>query len=521
MNKPSSRRQFLRGLGGFSLALPFMPSLLSSREARAAGATGPKRFVQIATEHGGVWGRNMWPADATLTQSQNYVNRTIKRGDLALQVSGGTAQLSPVLRGSSTVFTPGLAAKMNLLRGLDVPWYIAHHTGGHLGNFARNDGNGSDGVHMQGFPTPTIDQLMAFSPNFYGDLSTNRQRVLTIGSRISFNFSDPVRKTGSIQEISGTMDALGLFNRIFVPSTPGADPNERKRPIADRVLDDYKRLRQSDRRLSNDDRRRLDDHMQRLSELQRKLNALPPGAQCSAVDPVTTNTQSIRRQGGYDINPGLQAQVFNAMNDVIVAAFMCDTSRIAVMRIEEDFSTFVGDWHQDVAHHAVDGDGVAQGRLAAAHQLTFAASFLDLAAKLDVDDGTGKTYLDNSLVVWTQESGEITHDGQGIPVVTAGSAGGFLTTGNYCDYRNPNLVVNNSGGQNARVTGGLLWQQWLGTVLQSMGLQRNEYESNGLFGYPTATKFVGNNFFGPTSGRQLYPDALWNVAGEILPYLKA
>jgi hypothetical protein len=213
----------------------------------------------------------------------------------------------------------------------------------------------------------------------------------------------------------------------------------------------------------------------------------------------------------------MQAQVYQAMNDVIVAAFLCDTSRIAVMNIREDFSSYVGDWHEDVAHRAAEPDGVQQAILMAAHQLTFEKVFLDLCGKLDVDDGTGQTLLDSALVVWTQESGEYTHAGQGMPVVTAGSAGGFLATGNYCDYRDPALVVDNgeSGNMAVKILGGLLWQQWLGTALQAMGLAPADYEQNGLGGYPNPVKFISPNY------AKAYPDSLLTVASDVLPYLKA
>ncbi|MDB4979525.1 MAG: hypothetical protein JWM82_277, partial [Myxococcales bacterium] len=273
--QPLTRRQLLRGAGGFTLALPFLPSLVSPREARAAAAPA-KRFVQISTQHGGLWGSNMYPGAATLTESATYAGRTIKRGALALATatSAGGAQLSPVLRGPSTLLTPALAAKMNVLRGLDVPWYIGHHTGGHLGNFARNDGNGKDGQYMQVYATPTIDQVMAWSPKFYPDLATIRQRSLVIGSRLSYNWSNPSSPTaqnrGAVQEVAGSLDAPALFKQIFVTGG-GADPNALMWPVVDRVAADYRRLRNGNTRLSGDDRHRLDDHMQRLSELQRRL----------------------------------------------------------------------------------------------------------------------------------------------------------------------------------------------------------------------------------------------------------
>ena len=61
------RRQFLLGAGGFSLALPLLPSL-HQRAARAGDypyASNP-RFVAFATSHGGIWGPNMYPGDETL-----------------------------------------------------------------------------------------------------------------------------------------------------------------------------------------------------------------------------------------------------------------------------------------------------------------------------------------------------------------------------------------------------------------------------------------------------------------------
>jgi hypothetical protein len=513
----SSRRQFLRGAGGFSLALPFMPSLLDPREAKAAATAAPaKRFVQICTQHGGIWGPNMYPADSTLTDSMSYGGRTVKRGKLAVQdAGGGIAKISPVLTGSSSLLTPSLASKMNVLRGLDVPWYIAHHTGGHLGNFARNDPG-----TLADYPTPTIDQVMGWSPKFYGDLSNILQRVMVVGPRISYNWSNPTSTTdrGPVQEVA-QMDSWSFFNQVFSRSMSTAgtpDPNAGMSMIVDRVNADYLRLRNSSTRLSSDDRHRLDDHMQRIGELQRKLTA-SRAVSC----PTLTMPPNPSKIGDstYEVNPDQQVRQYEAQIDIIVAAILCDASRIGVVNIYyEDFSTYAGSWHQDVAHHAADPDGAMQKMILAAHQLMFEKVFLYLCNKLNVDDGTGKTYLDNSLLVWTQESGEYTHAGQGMPIVTAGGAAGFLSTGNYCDYRNTSIVVDGGEqGNTAKIYGGLLWQQWLGTALQAMGLSRADYEQNGLGGYPTRIKYIGKESMYVNS----YPDAVWNVAGDVLPYLKA
>lgn len=511
-----SRRQLLRGLGGFTLALPLMSSLLRPSEAKAA-VPGMRRFVQFCSDHGGIWGSNMYPAESTLIEAVDYAGRTVRRGGLSVQAEGDSARLSAVLRGPVDKLTPALAAKMNVLRGLDVPFYIGHHTGGHLGNFARNDGNGSDGTVLQAAPVPTIDQLMAWSPKFYESLGSVKERSLQIGDRLAFNYSNPETRSGPIQELAGSADALELFNRIFVPDDPNNDPSVTLPPVVDRVVEDYRRLRNGNRRLSVDDRRRLDDHMQRMSELERRLRARPS---CRNVNPVTTDTTAIQSESRYPVDPALQAQLHHILNDVIVAALLCDTSRIATVHVTDTFSSFAGDWHQDIAHQA-NAVAQAQQTISDAHQATFANTFLDLAAKLDVDNGTGRTYLDDTLLVWTQESGEYTHSGQGMPVVTAGAAGGFLKTGSYCDYRARQLVVSDGeGGNTTKVYAGLLWHQWLGTALQAMGLERADYEGNGVQGYPSR-KFIGESFFGPMSPSQLYPDPVWNVSGDVLPFLRA
>jgi hypothetical protein len=167
--------------------------------------------------------------------------------------------------------TAALLGKMNVVRGLDIPWYIAHHTGGHLGNFARNDGNGDDGAAVQASSMPTIDQIMAWSSNFYGDLSGITERALIFGShRLSYNWSSPSDRSGEIQEVSGDDDPLTMFNRVFISDEDPSDPAPRA-PIVDKVFSSYQSLRQSNRRLSTEDGQRLDDHMDRLAELQRLL----------------------------------------------------------------------------------------------------------------------------------------------------------------------------------------------------------------------------------------------------------
>jgi hypothetical protein len=167
----ANRRQFLRGLGGVALALPFLPSL-AQKEAHAGPAAPRPRFFWLGTDHGGAFDSNMFPADSMLSERADVVSgHSARAGALvagAISGAGGTTSVSPILTAPSSALTPGLLAKMNVIRGLDVPFYIGHSTGIHLGNYARNDGNGGDGAAVAALSfRPTIDQLIAGSRNFY------------------------------------------------------------------------------------------------------------------------------------------------------------------------------------------------------------------------------------------------------------------------------------------------------------------------------------------------------------------
>jgi hypothetical protein len=163
-----TRRQMLLGAGGAMLALPVLPSLLEKTAyGQSPTYTRKPRLYWLCTDHGAAFESSMFPAASLAgSRQQLFADHEIGSGALTSSVNGDARVLSPILSASSSRFTEALLAKMNVLYGLDVPFYIAHNTGLHLGNYARNDGNGGDGKAVQSDPRPTIDQLMAWSSNF-------------------------------------------------------------------------------------------------------------------------------------------------------------------------------------------------------------------------------------------------------------------------------------------------------------------------------------------------------------------
>jgi hypothetical protein len=97
-----------------------------------------------------------------------------------------------------------------------------------------------------------------------------------------------------------------------------------------------------------------------------------------------------------------------------------------------------------------------------------------------------------------------------------------MKTGLLCDYRR----IGNSGstydpGAGGKQTLGLLYSQWLATVLQTMGVPPSEYERWGYkgYGYPFITKESWTppfaKHYGNTSSRY------FTDASTYLPFLKA
>jgi hypothetical protein len=510
------RRQFLRGTGGFVLAVPLLPSLFP-RTARAEAQTPLKRFIAFGTEHGCVEEQNMFPADSLLTERENlYSDHVIKQGSLTLRSDGQNSVLSRVLTASASTLTSTMASKLNVIRGLDVAFTMTHHQGGHLGNFADNEGSSAGDKATQPDKRATIDQIMAWSPSFYGaDLSSNRQRSIHIGQggdkAMSWVHTNAADRTGDVVPVPTTQSALELFERVFVPPTTPGQENKRKL-VVDRVLESYKQLSGgafgAARRISAADKLRLDQHMTRIHELERSVSAIASCGNLAQPEDARYQTDWIN-----DIPDTLR--FYQAFNDVIVAGITCGTTRIATIHANHTFSPFTGDWHIDVAHKRDLPEN--QDLLSAANQVFFEHVFLDLATKLDIDEGdTGTTYLDNCLIQWSQESGMMTHEPISLPIITAGSAAKSISTGSYIDYKN-----HDNANLFSPRTPGVLYNQYLATVLQVMGVPPSEFEHGTDKGY--GVTYRNSEYAGPKadSGVRAWPDRLFSDASKLLPILAA
>jgi hypothetical protein len=522
------RRLLLRGAGGALLALPLLPSLFSPRDAKAQATAPGKCFVHFRTPHGGISTANMWPGDAALTEKRSYTHE-VRRGPLIAATSGGNAVISPVLTASAAALTPKLVAKMNILRGLDIPTYMAHNFGGALGYYDADKEAPQE-------PRATVDQLMAHSPAFYSNVDSVRQRSIAIGkSTGSYGYRTPgMRSSGvSSSAVGGTESSQGLFDTLLA-GTKSANPSPAATPppVVDRILDSYKRLRNGNKRLSQEDKLRLDQHINAVAELQRRLGTTV-AAGCQV--PIRPGTDNLRLRP-MDGSPEKNVQFFTLINEVLAVAMNCGATRIATFSIDENNQalTFTGraaqgeDWHNNVAHAASSSES-AEGLIKQFNQVFFSGVYMDLVNRLEgFTDGMGGTLLDHSLLAWGQESGNVTHFAFSMPVVTAGSAGGAIETGSYCDYRNLERRLSgdsSTGSESDTLWPGLTYNQWLSTALMAMGVPQDEWAEPSHPGYGAKVTYPSEYAYFFTnrgfSAEDAYSNAVWQKAGELLPFLSS
>ena len=495
MNKDMTRRMFLRGAAGATMAIPFLPSIVSRAFANdPPGGAIPKRFFAMSTTLGEVWGQNMYPDENILNQSMNYAGRAVRFGDLPSTPNNeGNVVFSPMCTAKSSLLTPALAAKFNILRGVDIPYNMGHSDGVHLGNFAGNV-NGTGGIPNDHYLVPTIDQFMAYSPSFYSEEDLNSkmtQRSFRLGqaggatgsSYMSWNYSSPTTKSGRVVKLPSQSHNQRFFDYLFNPGTAVGNVDQ---VIVDRVKESYDLLKK-DPRLSKGDLIRMNQHVERMFEIERKLK----------VGKALLNAQNAYEKpaqdsDGYYKDPQFEWTLYqmigycDLMTDVIVAALSTGASRIGTWGqteckfIEEP----INDWHGNVSHSGF-GASPAQNWALIWNQGTFEHAFVNLAAKLDeVSMEDGSTLLDNSLLMLTNESGQLTHHSSCLhyPVVMAGSAGGYFKTGMFVDFSDQTKIYPHFEKMIAERPGitpegpGLYYQQFLANALMSMGIPKDEWE---------------------------------------------
>jgi hypothetical protein len=496
------RRLFLRGAGGAILALPFLESL-APRTARAQ-ASGPKRLIVVksfSTQIVKEW-YPRFEGNGYVLKNERYSGSKADGTTLLTNplVSGLPYTQAPLTDFQTTSGISGILgeklnpylSKLNLIRGLDFLPEVNHNYGGLLGNFSSCT-NATPCTADELGDIPTIDQVLAYSPKFYPTVPAQRYLHLSQGVSDSMSYTD--RGTGgAVEQLKARTNPLDAFNDLFggaaTPSEPGdssAPMNDADGLLVDRVIEEYRTLSQSSR-LSAADRQKLDQHIQLMAELQAKLSVRPMLSCVTPAEPESlSNNEST---DAADIQ-----RKWDLMLDLVQAALLCDRTRIITLAVHKALgpgpdpgdAALTGHYHSENAaggtwHGLAHDWGNENSRrmLTGINQWIANEFFAKLLEKLDVAEGDS-TILDNSLVYWGNELG-FNHLAYSVPCLTAGGAGGAITTGRYLDYIDWEGRAYFSQ-EDGNVIRGIPHNQFLVSVLQAMGLSPADYERDGQPGY--------------------------------------
>jgi hypothetical protein len=434
-SRPISRRAVLRGAGGVVLGLPAL-DILTERTAFAAG-TGGDFAVFIINDNGvqqahgpsitgapGNEPERFWPAAPAGPITQASLG-----ADLGVRTLGELAAYADRL-----IIVKGIAHAFKSV------------------GCAHNGGDGQiltaahpiRGTSIDTCDGESIDNRIATARNPPGREPLALRAGKFPDNATGFAYPGNVSYRGPNQPRAAENNPLTTYQRMVGMTPAGSSADQaalaaRKKSVNDLLRTQIQRLlARSD--LSMADRQRLDQHFTAIRDIQAgvaNMSGLPP----SEVTAITTASMD-------PLNPALHDQVLTLQLDLLAFAISSGYTRAATFKIGDRIDraiwtvngTTLPEFHQ--ISHRIFGDGGSgplipnaamlhhEIDLIHARKITY---FLDKLAA--VVTPTGKL-IDQGYVAWTNQVAVGSHDYWPVPWIVAGSAKGYLKTGQYLDVGN-------------------------------------------------------------------------------------
>lgn len=414
------RRLFLGGAVGAAAgaaSLPVLRSLGGRSAARAADAF-PKRLVVWFTPNGTV-GEQWFPQ------------------------SGGETDfvLGQILR---PIEDAGLRDKMLVFRGLDMKSTQAGPGDGHqkgMGHMLTGAEllpgdvlGGCDSCPPAGLSSGiSIDQVVA---NTIGGDTPFRSLELGVRSEDYANNWTRMSYRGADDALPPENNPKEAFERVFAGVTGDPAEDAKRRAMRLSVVDGVKRdFGALEGKLSGADKKKLESHLEAVQSLERRLGTV------NACGRPELGTFVDRPKDNANLPTVLAQQI-----DIGVMAMACDLTRVVSFQISNSVGNNVlsflnvGGSAIETNHHAIshEDEQLPYGYRDALTVINrwYAQQFVSLLQKMDaVEEGEGRSMLDNSVVVWVNElSDGRRHNHDNMPFMMVGSAGGHFRTGRYLQF---------------------------------------------------------------------------------------
>lgn len=437
-----SRRRFLESIGAGAALLPM---LYADRSDAACYVGGIKRMYILAWTNGMLSSINSWATAGSDPTSWSL-------GSMGFQDS-----LKPYM------------SDLLLLKGIDYKFIKDMPGSGERTGHAVFPGMLTGAFYSVLSSGTSSDQAGGISVDQY--IGTQLQKTKGYKGLVSLNQGVLVKSTGHLSwSASGKVvlpdpDPINVFNLYFkgmlpptVPTmtgtggTGGAPPvdntNAIKRSILDYVVTDINRFSNI---VGSEDKRNIDAHLTSIRSIESRLQSMsvtPPGTDGGV--PISTTTGTPAACSFPDTSTKLSTTDTNNVPaltklhvDIAIAAFASDLTRVAVLQIgDQGDANLILTWLGFKGGGPLASDpntGDTNGFHAIAHEntarkVTCDAWFQSQAGYVigqlkSIADGTGKSMLDSSVFVGMNAMRTGTHETTGVPVIMAGSCGGYFKTG--------------------------------------------------------------------------------------------
>jgi hypothetical protein len=425
------RRKFLRVAGGVSLGLPLLEAFQPRHASAQSNATPP--FVLLVVHGNGVVQAGK-AIDGSTDPERFWPTATGALSAAAMQADIATR---------ATAELAAHATRLSMVRGVNHPFEATgcmHASGDAQLLTARKLVGSSNKVLALG---ESMDSLIARELNPAG-----REPLVLHAGKYSaggtgFDIPGYVSYVGASQPRTYLDAPYRAYQRIIELTGPGgettvgAGPSEAERVAAlrSKSVNDLLRgqiqelLARTD--LSQSDRQRLDQHFTAIRDIELRMSEAGTGF--AAIPAESLQAMQAIDPKRYDM--ASHEKLIALHMQLLVFAIASGYTRVAVLRVGDrqddheftfDGTTFI---YHTASHRAVVDGAALCSKVDFVHMRYFKGLLDQLAA---TQTPTGDL-LDAGVTVWTNQVATGNHSFVNVPWLLAGSAGGFLKTGQFVD----------------------------------------------------------------------------------------
>jgi hypothetical protein len=288
---------------------------------------------------------------------------------------------------------------------------------------------------VKGSKSPTVSVGISVDQAYAKSLGTaTRIPSLQLGitNRMYADLGHPAVYNGTIswasatEPLQPTIQPGVVFDKIFEGANPTATNADRVRrkalatSVLDHVTGEANRLKI---RLGTTDKKKLDEYLTGVRAVETQIQSTST-AVCS--------NMGLVKPGNTGLAGDVHSKIFT---DLMVLALQCDATRVITFMLgnggASSFTSFPwigvsGDHHG--LNHSGNGTALSAIEKWEVGQLAYFCEKLDA-----ISEGTS-TMLDNSLVFFSSEIADGSHNQTNKPILLVGSAGGKVKTGTHTVY---------------------------------------------------------------------------------------